>query len=203
MEEQKSYWGVIPGEVFHDKELTAAAKLLYLVLSTMAHRDGYCWPSNETLAAELDLSKRRVQQMLVQLQEKGYIRVSVQRAEGTNEVERRYIYCGLFVGKEPPPPSGENRRTLMKKFHPRSCKISHDPREISRSCLIGRKDIPENIPPYPPQGDGARDAKRTSPSRRGTRSASRRSGSITGPMPGGRTARGRFRPGTSSSRTTR
>lgn len=100
MEEQKSYWGVIPGEVFRDKELTAAAKLLYLVLSTMAHRDGYCWPSNETLAAELDLSKRRVQQMLVQLQEKGYIRVSVQRAEGTNEVERRYIYCGLFVGNE-------------------------------------------------------------------------------------------------------
>ena len=72
MEEQKSYWGVIPGEVFYDKELTAAAKLLYLVLSTMAHRNGYCWPSNEKLAAELDLSKRRVQQMLVQLQEKGY-----------------------------------------------------------------------------------------------------------------------------------
>ena len=43
MEEQKSYWGVIPGEVFHDQELTAAAKLLYLVLSTMAHRNGYCW----------------------------------------------------------------------------------------------------------------------------------------------------------------
>lgn len=33
-------------------------------------------------------------------------------------------------------------------------------------------------------------AKRTSPSRPGTRSASRRSGSITGPTPGGRTARG-------------
>ena len=147
MEEQKSYWGVIPGEVFRDKELTAAAKLLYLVLSTMAHRDGYCWPSNETLAAELDLSKRRVQQMLVQLQEKGYIRVSVQRAEGTNEVERRYIYCGLFVGKEPPPPSGENPPDPHEKNFTPSCKISHDPHEISHSCIIGRKDISENIPP--------------------------------------------------------
>lgn len=137
MEEQKSYWGVIPGEVFHDKELTAAAKLLYLVLSTMAHRDGYCWPSNETLAAELDLSKRRVRELLSSLQKRGYIRVAVQRAEGTREVERRYIYCGLFVGRETPPPSGEN---------------SPDPPAKSRSCLIGRKDIPENIPPLPPTG---------------------------------------------------
>ncbi len=152
MEEQRSYWGVIPGEVFHDKELTAAAKLLYLVLSSMAHKNGYCWPSNETLAAEMALSKRRVQQMLGQLQDRGYIRVSVQRAEGTNEVERRYIYCGLFVGKEPPPPSGENPPDPHEKNFTPSRKISHDPREISRSCIIGRKDISENMPPLPPTG---------------------------------------------------
>ena len=91
-EEQRGYWGVIPGEVMHDKELPHAGKLLYLVLSSMAHKNGYCWPSNETLAAEMDLSKRRVQQMLGQLQDRGYIRVSVQRAEGTNEVERRYYF---------------------------------------------------------------------------------------------------------------
>lgn len=167
MEEQRSYWGVIPGEVFHDKELTAAAKLLYLVLSSMAHRDGYCWPSNETLAAEMALSKRRVQQMLGQLQGRGYIRVSIQRAEGTNEVERRYIYCGLFMNRETPPLSGEDipdppaeSRTPSDENSPDpheenftpSCKISHDPREISRTCIIGRKDIPENIPPLPPTG---------------------------------------------------
>ena len=151
-EEQRGYWGVIPGEVMHDKELPHAGKLLYLVLSSMAHKNGYCWPSNETLAAELDLSKRRVQQMLVQLQEKGYIRVSVQRAEGTNEVERRYIYCGLFVGKELPPPSGENPPDPHEKNFTPSCKISHDPHEISHSCIIGRKDISENIPPLPPTG---------------------------------------------------
>ena len=167
MEEQKSYWGVIPGEVFHDKELTAAAKLLYLVLSTMAHRNGYCWPSNETLAAELDLSKRRVRELLSALQERGYIRVAVQRADGTHEVERRYIYCGLFVGKEPPPPSGEDlpdppaesRPTSGEDLpdppaesRPTSGENSPDPPAESRSCIIGRKDISENIPPLPPTG---------------------------------------------------
>ena len=152
MEEQKSYWGVIPGEVFHDKELTAAAKLLYLVLSTMAHRDGYCWPSNETLAAELDLSKRRVRELLSALQERGYIRVAVQRADGTHEVERRYIYCGLFVGKEPPPPSGEDLPDPPAESRPPSGENSPDPPAKSRSCIIGRKDISENIPPLPPTG---------------------------------------------------
>lgn len=174
MEEQRSYWGVIPGEVFHDKELTAAAKLLYLVLSSMAHRNGYCWPSNETLAAEMELSKRRVQQMLGQLQARGYIRVSIQRAEGTNEVERRYIYCGLFMNRETPPPSGddtpdppaesrtpsdENSPDPHEENFPSSCKISHDPREISRTCIIGGKDIPGNIPPLPPTG-GKRDRRK-------------------------------------------
>lgn len=174
MEEQRSYWGVIPGEVFHDQELTAAAKLLYLVLSSMAHRDGYCWPSNETLAAEMALSKRRVQQMLGQLQARGYIRVSVQRAEGTNEVERRYIYCGLFMDREAPLPSGEDTPDPPaessthsdenspdpheENFIP-SCKISHDPHEISHTCIIGRKDISENIPPLPPTG-GKRDRRK-------------------------------------------
>ncbi len=144
MDELKSYWGVIPGEVFHDKELTSAAKLLYLVLSTMAHRNGYCWPSNETLAEEMGLSKRRVRELLSLLQDRGYIRMAIQRAGGTNEVERRYIYCGMFVGQEPPPPSGE--------ISPPSGEELPDPPAKSRSCLIGGKDIPGNIPPLPPKG---------------------------------------------------
>lgn len=159
MEELKSYWGVIPGEVFHDKELPAAAKLLYLALSSMAHRNGYCWPSNETLAAEMDLSKRRVRELLSMLQEKGYIRVVIQRAEGNNEVERRYIYCGLFLDRETPPPSGEELPDPPAESRPPSGEELPDPPAKSRSCLIGRKDIPENIPPLPPKG-GSRGGRR-------------------------------------------
>ena len=178
MEEQKSYWGVIPGEVFHDQELTAAAKLLYLVLSTMAHRNGYCWPSNEALAAEMNLSRRRVQELISKLQKRGYIRVSFRRAGGDRKAERRYIYCGLFVGKEPPPPSGEDDapeeapsagELPEDPAEPRapacgishvphaesrapSCEIPQDTHAKSRGSLIGRKDKPENIPPIVPQG---------------------------------------------------
>ncbi len=143
MEEPRSYWGVIPGEVFHDKELTAAAKLLYLVLSSMAHKDGYCWPSNETLSSEMNLSKRRVRELLAKLQERGYIQVNIQRSTGRNEVERRYIYCGLFLSKDLPDPPAKICRTSGENLP--------DPPAKSRIHLIGRKNkLENNISPISP-----------------------------------------------------
>lgn len=153
------YWGVMPGEVLHDKELTAAGKLLYLLLSSMAHSSGYCWPSNETLAAELGLSKRRVRELLAALQERGYIRVEVRRAEDTNEVERRYIYCGLFPGREAPAPSGENLPDPPAEDRPPSGEISPDPPAKSRHC-IKCMNHKEELPPLPPTGEKRAKAKR-------------------------------------------
>lgn len=148
MDEQRSYWGVVPGEVLHDRELTSAAKLLYLVLSSMAGRNGYCWPSNETLGEELAMSKRRVQELLANLQDRGYIRVSVRRSEETNEVERRYIYCGMFVSQQPEPPSDEEDPPAKSRTP--SCEISHDPPAKSRTAIISKKIKKENIPPIVP-----------------------------------------------------
>ena len=154
MEEQyRSYWGVIPGEVMHDRELPHAGKLLYLVLSSMAHKNGYCWPANETLAAELDLSKRRVRELLAMLQERGYIRVHVRRTEETNEVERRYIYCGMFPDRETPPPSGEDLPDPPAEDFLPSGEKSPDPPAKSRTCIKCKKSKEENIPPIIPQGE--------------------------------------------------
>lgn len=142
MGEHRSYWGVTPGEVLHDKELPHAGKLLYMILSSMAGQDGYCWPSNETLAAELELSKRRVQELLSKLQDLGYIRVEVRRSEETQEVERRYIYCGIFVNLEAQTPPAKSRAP--------SCEISRDPPAKSRAAIKCKKNKEENIPPIVP-----------------------------------------------------
>lgn len=154
MEEQYwSYWGVIPGEVMHDKDIPHAGKLLYLVLSSMAHKNGYCWPANETLAAELALSRRRVRELLAMLQERGYIRVHVRRTAETNEVERRYIYCGMFQDRETPPPSGEDLPDPPAENCPTSGEKSPDPPAKSRHAIKCKKSKEENIPPIIPQGD--------------------------------------------------
>lgn len=91
--QSRSYWGVLPGEIVQSKELTIAAKYLYVILSSMAHEKGFCWPENETLASEIQLSKRRVVELLGMLRDSGFIKI-IFRQEG--KTERRYIYCGMF-----------------------------------------------------------------------------------------------------------
>lgn len=91
--DQRSYWSVLPGEIVHDKSLSIAAKYLYVILSSMAHKKGFCWPSNESIAGEMGLSKRRVVELLAMLRDAKYIRI-VFKPYGKGE--RRYIYCGMF-----------------------------------------------------------------------------------------------------------
>lgn len=57
-----------------------------------------------------------------------------------------------ILKQETPLPSGENSPDPHEENFTPSCKISHDPHEISRTCIISRKDIPEHIPPLPPTG---------------------------------------------------
>lgn len=97
----RSYWAVLPGEVAHDKRLTIAAKYLYVILSSMAYKNGFCWPENETLADEMQLSRRRVVELLGMLRDTGYIKV-IFKQEGKEE--RRYIYCGMFPDRVGPAP---------------------------------------------------------------------------------------------------
>lgn len=94
---QRSYWGVLPGEVAHDPALTIAARYLYVILSSMAYKNGFCWPSNEDIASELELSKRRVVELLAMLRDAGYIKI-IFKPYGKGE--RRYIYCGMFPERE-------------------------------------------------------------------------------------------------------
>lgn len=99
----RSYWGVLPGEIVHANNLTIAAKYLYVILSSMAHKNGFCWPENEILASEMQLSKRRVVELLGMLRDSGFIKI-VFKQEGKEE--RRYIYCGMFPDRVDTAPEG-------------------------------------------------------------------------------------------------
>lgn len=128
--DEGSYWGVLPGEVKYDAELSISAKYLYVILSSRARSNGYCWPSNNTLAKETMLSKRRVVELLGVLQERRYIKIVFERDE-TGQIERRRIYCGMFPDRV----QGESEDAPCENsHHPHAtdgsppCEISHDPR---------------------------------------------------------------------------
>lgn len=153
----RSYWGVLPGEVVQDTNLTIAAKYLYVILSSMAKKNGYCWPENEDLASEMQLSKRRVVELLGMLRDNGYIKIIF---KPVGKKDRRYIYCGMFPDRVKSLPEDEDD----------GCEISHEgdaedceppcekPHTPMRKTRIPNKDEPVNEPVNepPPTPTGGR-----------------------------------------------
>ncbi len=129
-EQPRSYWGVLPGEIVHAQNLTIAAKYLYVLLSSMTYEKGFCWPENETLADEMQLSKRRVVELLGMLRDSGFIKI-IFKQEGKKE--RQYIYCGMFPDRVDSPPEDSE---------PRGCEISQG--RGAEDCIPPAKN---RIPP--------------------------------------------------------
>ena len=149
---RRGYWGVLPGEVKRDAELTIAAKYLYIILSSMAYDDGYCWPSNEYLAGEIGLSKRRVVELLALLRDRGYIRITMQTSAASHTGEQRFIYCGMFPEREcsgPPAEGCEIPQGEGANHRAGGCEKSHGEGEIFRSAYKGRKTKKKYNTPLP------------------------------------------------------
>lgn len=159
----RSYWAVLPGEVAHDKRLTIAAKYLYVILSSMAHEKGFCWPENESLADEMQLSKRRVVELIGMLRDSGFIKV-IFKQEGKRE--RRYIYCGMFPDRvdtapEDSVPEGceESHGGGAEDSIP-PCEKSHPPMREIRFPIEVEKQIEKQSENTPKAPQGAADSEK-------------------------------------------
>ena len=63
----------IPNCLLQYRELSSSAKLLWARLAQYAGENGYCYPSQQTLADELGLSERQVRNLLQELETKQFI----------------------------------------------------------------------------------------------------------------------------------
>lgn len=165
----RSYWAVLPGEVAHDKRLTIAAKYLYVILSSMAYKNGFCWPENETLANEMQLSRRRVVELLGMLRDAGYIKV-IFKQEGKEE--RRYIYCGMFPDRVgPAPEDGAQEGCEISQVGDAEdsippCEKLHPPMRKIRFPIKDEKQIEkqsENLPQAPQGASGSKPKRGRAP----------------------------------------
>lgn len=91
----KAYYAVIPANVRYDKELPPNAKLLYGEITALCNQTGYCWASNEYFASLYKCKIRTVQRWLLALKDRGYISVQLERKDGSQEVEKRYIKLNI------------------------------------------------------------------------------------------------------------
>lgn len=69
-----NYYAVIPASVRYDKELPAAARLLYGELAALSNQEGFCWASNKYFANLYGATTRSVQNWLNDLETRGYIK---------------------------------------------------------------------------------------------------------------------------------
>lgn len=92
MENNKSYYAIIPATVRYDKKLNANAKLLYGEITALCNQDGYCWAGNSYFANLYDVSKVTISRWIKSLIECEYIESKIIYKKGTKEIEQRRIY---------------------------------------------------------------------------------------------------------------
>lgn len=64
---------ILPSALVSDRRIGDAGFRVLAALSTYADRDGWCWPSQTTLAADVSTSRRAVRRQLDLLEQTGYI----------------------------------------------------------------------------------------------------------------------------------
>lgn len=69
--QELSYYAVVPAQVLTSQTLSDKSKLIYGVLASLAREDGYCWASNERLAAIMRCGERTVSRAISELEAAG------------------------------------------------------------------------------------------------------------------------------------
>lgn len=91
MENEPSFYAIIPANVRYDKSLTPNAKLLYGEITALCNKYGYCWAKNKYFADLYNVSNVSISKWINQLIEKGYINSTFEYKEGTKEIFKRYL----------------------------------------------------------------------------------------------------------------
>lgn len=91
MDNQKSYYAIIPATIRYDKTLPANAKLLYGEITALCSEKGFCWATNGYFAELYGVARKTVSTWISMLEKKGYIGIEMIYKEGTKEIENRFI----------------------------------------------------------------------------------------------------------------
>ncbi len=92
MEQQQSYYAIIPATVRYDDDLISGAKLLYGEITVLTHRRGYCFASNSYFADLYGVSIGTIKRWIKLLVQKEYIRSVVVFHDGSKCVKERQLY---------------------------------------------------------------------------------------------------------------
>lgn len=146
--ERPGYYAIIPADVRYDDRIPANAKLLYGEISALIGASGFCYASNQYFAWIYGMSADSITRLFKKLEDHGYIKRELEK-DHTGQVVRRRIYLSASVPQIQPPDFFTN--TPLQKNREGTCKKDGETNTSNTN----------NIPPNPPEGDGA-EKKKTS-----------------------------------------
>lgn len=152
--EKPGYWAVLPAQVRYDPAIPPSAKLLYSEVSSLTDQKGYCYASNAYFEALYELSERTISRLLKTLEDSGYIRIE----NGNGGRDCRKIYAGINPLGNIDKNVGVDRN-IDKNVYPTPTKMSIPPDKNVGGIDNKKENKKEDqIPPKPPEGEGAEDA---------------------------------------------
>ena len=77
MDNQASYFGILPAEVRYNKEITDFAKILYTEFMALSNRDGFCFATNKYFADLYGKDADTISRAVTQLRRCGFIKVDI------------------------------------------------------------------------------------------------------------------------------
>ena len=96
MNQQATYFIVIPAPVYFDKTISPAARILYGHISSLTNREGYCFATNKYLAEITEAPQNTVVNWIAELTKAGHIEVQIDKAAGN----KRKIYLTTLPPKK-------------------------------------------------------------------------------------------------------
>jgi DNA-binding MarR family transcriptional regulator len=78
-------------DAIYDSDLPPRAKCVYLYLRDRAARDGSCWPSLNTIAGDLSLSRSTVKRAIADLRKAGFVRSEPRYRENGSRSSSLYV----------------------------------------------------------------------------------------------------------------
>lgn len=109
----------LPNFLFQIRGLSHGAKLAYALILSYAWQGGYCFPGQETLARDLEVSTRSVIEYLKELQASGLIRIQ-RRGLGMTNIYHVLRYPPTPREPETPPSHPEVKKTAHQDMRPAS-----------------------------------------------------------------------------------
>lgn len=142
-------YGIVHEEVLASTKLSNTSKLVYSYLSTMADKDGVCYPSQKYIAGKLEISAKTAQRSIKQLSETGFIQVVKQKASSNMGafLSNKYVLVHRRDMKSVPEDTSD-RRTPMSPGGDTSVQ-GGDTSDLSighQSPLPGDTSVPLTVP---------------------------------------------------------